>query len=58
MGEKTENDIECERIAEMTAEGLLSYALGFPEYLADGYYSEFRNAVYRRACALGINPES
>lgn len=42
------------KIRTMSPHELLEFVLTHPEYLTDGYYREFRDAIYARAKALNL----
>lgn len=43
-------------VPKMSERELLQLVLCFPEYLTDGYYSDTRQAIWRRVEQLGIFP--
>jgi hypothetical protein len=50
--EKTGDELEYERISQLTTRQLLDYVLEHPSYLTDSYYRGFDSAIYSRAGAL------
>lgn len=52
MGEKTGNEVECERIMAMSKDELLQYILDYPDYLTDYYYAVFAVAIQARGKEL------
>ena len=48
------NDQHVKRIMVMTERELLIELLTSPEYMTDGYYRVFRDAIIKRATELGV----
>lgn len=49
---KSDNDLECERIAAMSEAELLDYVIAWPENLTDPYYRQFGKAIQKRYLKL------